>query len=125
MRNFCRILFVLLLLARVDFGFANVPSQQFSESSYSVSSNVSSLTQSSSTSFPSHGYALLILRFNETAKERYVCSYHETQTNAIWVNYNSVINHWGYNWHSFSFSPNPFKYEAFLYSLPLRSPPLC
>ena len=120
MSKYCKLLIVFGLLLVGGKGFST--NTVLHTTTCSISIKTSSIDKQANEGFPSHGYAMLILRFNETNKE--VIVFHCDAKPVLKLESCLIINHIvGYTGYSLSFPSKPLNYEVFLYSLPLRSPP--
>ena len=86
-----------------------------------------SIGQHSSADFPSHGYAMLILRYNDDSKDKIFSTMLTAKPLMPCIGVIKPLVYQGIAHSGYSpyFPEKMLRYEAFLYSLPLRSPPAC
>jgi hypothetical protein len=125
MIRFCKWMFVVILFLGGKEVFAANTLQPLTDNSLEITAHRNFVIerQAPETS-PSHGFALLILRYNETSNEKvnhFLPSKPILQRAiSIELTDNSKLT---YTSDNFSFPEKLLLYEVYLYSLPLRSPP--
>jgi hypothetical protein len=125
MKRFSKWFVLVLLFLGGNAAFSNrsVSNYQLPDNSISFN-NCSSVSQNAPADFPSHGYAMLILRYNDDSKGKIFSLLLSNPGAPCIATLKPVFdNSKTYSSYSPYFPEKMLRYEAFLYSLPLRSPP--
>ena len=122
MSKYCKLLIVFALLLVGEKGFS--ANTVLHTTTCSISINASSIDKQANEGFPSHGYAMLILRYNDDSKDKIFSLLLSNPGAPCIATLKPVFdNSKTYSSYSPYFPEKKLRYEAFLYSLPLRSPP--
>ncbi|HTA82503.1 MAG TPA: hypothetical protein VK783_06215 [Bacteroidia bacterium] len=117
------VLVLLFLSGNAAFSNASVSNYQVPDTSVSFNSCYS-VSQNTPADFPSHGYAMLILRYNDDSKGKIFSLLLSNPGAPCIAKLKPVFdNSKTCSTYSLYFPEKKLRYEAFLYSLPLRSPP--